>query len=74
MSTQSLTEKQQAVLDFMHRHLREFDNTPNMRQIAEAFGWSSSNAATGYVKALIEKGYIERVGAGHDYRFKRRGK
>lgn len=65
---------QESILDYMQKHLIEYDNMPTMRSIAGAFGWSSQNSAVGHVNSLIDKGWIERVGVGHAYRFKRRGK
>lgn len=57
---QPLTTKQQAILDFLCRHVRERGYPPSYEEIADQFGFSSPNAVTGHLKALEKKGYIRR--------------
>jgi repressor LexA len=56
-----LTEKQQAVLDFIESHIRTAGCPPTMRDMCAEFGWHSTNHAMGFVKALERKGHIIRV-------------
>ena len=58
---QPLTEKQQAVLDFVHAHQREHGHYPTLREICAHFGFASPFAATRHLAALEAKGMLERV-------------
>jgi repressor LexA len=66
MST-PLTETQEAILAFMVRHQAEKSRPPSLREIAEEFGYASSNAARGHVLALARKGYATDTGDGRSY-------
>ncbi len=55
-----LTEKQQQIFDFILASLREEGAIPTVREIARAFGFSSTNSVTTHLEALANKGYINR--------------
>lgn len=59
--TQPLTDKQQAVLDFVHAHQREHGHYPTLREICAHFGFASPFAATRHLAALEAKGALQRV-------------
>ena len=56
-----LTERQRNVLDMIEQFQQDFGYPPTRVEIAEHFGFKSSNAAEEYVKALVKKGYITRI-------------
>lgn len=58
---QPLTEKQQAVLDFVQAHQRQHGHYPTLREICVHFGFASPFAATRHLQALEAKGAIERI-------------
>lgn len=53
-----LTEKQQAVLDFISEYIAENSFPPTRMEICAQFGYASPNAADCYLKELVKKGYI----------------
>jgi hypothetical protein len=55
----SLTEKQNAVLTFIHWHRREIGFSPTSREICAHFGFSSTNAAHCVVQQLARKRAIQ---------------
>ena len=55
---EDLTVTQQKVLDFMKGYFCKFQRMPTYRDISDAFGWSSPQAAMGHVKALVRKGRL----------------
>ena len=55
-----LTEKQQEIFNFVLHSLREEGAIPTVREICQAFGYSSTNAVNSHLKALTKKGYISR--------------
>ncbi len=55
-----LTDKQQAILDFLVESVREGGLVPTVREIAAAFGYQSTNAVRDHLKALEKKGAITR--------------
>lgn len=55
-----LTEKQQQIFDFILTSLREEGAIPTVREIARAFGFSSTNSVVTHLDALVNKGYINR--------------
>lgn len=57
---QPLTEKQEAVLDFIEQYQTHHGKSPTIREMKEHFGVSSDNSILKHVKALEEKGYIEK--------------
>ena len=56
-----LTLKQQIVLDYIKRHIRDLEFPPTCQEIKNALGYSSANSITGYLKALEDKGHIRRT-------------
>src|SRR5690348_6930683 len=62
-----LTEAQESILAFMVRHQSERTRPPSLREIAEEFGYASSNAARSHVLALARKGYVTDTGDGRSY-------
>lgn len=55
-----LTEKQEAVLNFIEDYQMEHGSSPTLREMREFFGVSSDNSILKHLKALEEKGYIEK--------------
>jgi len=66
MSTK-LTEAQESILAFMVRFQSEKQRPPSLREIAEEFGYVSSNAARGHVLALARKGCVTDTGDGRSW-------
>ena len=56
-----LTDKQQAVLDFLTDQLRSTGIMPSTREIQNHFGYSSQTAAINHLRALESKGAIQRL-------------
>lgn len=56
-----LTLRQQEVLGYIQLHMREHGTWPSFREIEEHFGFRSTNAVMGHLRALERKGYISRV-------------
>ena len=56
-----LTLRQQEVLGYIQLHMRENGTWPSFREIERHFGFKSTNAVMGHIKALEKKGYISRV-------------
>jgi len=48
-------------LGYIQLHMRENGTWPSFREIEEHFGFKSTNAVMGHLKALEKKGYISRV-------------
>ncbi len=57
---ETLTDKQQAVLDFIEHQLATAGVMPSTREIQEHFGFASQTAAVNHLKALERKGVIQR--------------
>jgi repressor LexA len=56
-----LTKKQQAIYNFIRKHIEEKGFPPAIRDICTEFGISSPNGVMCHLKALESKGYINRV-------------
>jgi repressor LexA len=56
-----LTLKQQEILGYLIHHMRVNQNWPSFREIEQHFGFRSTNAVMGHLRALERKGYISRV-------------
>lgn len=54
----SLTDRQQQVLDCIRTHLNQTGMAPTRAEIAEIMGFQSKNAASDHLRALERKGYI----------------
>lgn len=57
---ETLTERQEAVLGFIEEYQSAYGKSPTVREMREHFGVSSDNSILKHVKALQEKGYIEK--------------
>ena len=55
-----LTDRQQAVLDFIARSIEKRGYPPTLREIGEHMGIRSTNGVNDHLKALEKKGYLER--------------
>jgi repressor LexA len=55
-----LTPKQQAVLKFIEKYQLKNGASPTLREMREHFNVSSDNSILKHLKALHEKGYIEK--------------
>ncbi len=56
-----LTVRQQEVLGFIQLYHRQQGTWPSFRDIEEHFGFKSTNAVMGHIKALQRKGYISKT-------------
>ena len=56
----ALTKKQQAIYNYIRKHIEEKKFPPAIRDICDAFGISSPNGVMCHLKALQKKGYIHR--------------
>ena len=64
MNTEMLTEKQEAILDFIRSVQTERGMPPSTRQIQRQFGYESQNAAMNHLRALARKGQIHQIDRG----------
>lgn len=55
-----ITEKQEAVLNFIEEYQMQFGKSPTLREMREHFGVSSDNSILKHLKALEEKGCLEK--------------
>lgn len=55
-----LTEKQEAVMQFIEDYQLQNGSSPTIREMREFFGVSSDNSILKHLKALEDKGYIEK--------------
>lgn len=55
-----ITEKQEAVLNFIEEYQLQFGKSPTIREMKERFGVKSDNSILKHLKALQEKGYLEK--------------
>ncbi len=58
--TNTLTEKQEAVLNFIEEYQMLNGKSPTIKEMKEYFGLKSDNSIVKYIKALVEKDYIEK--------------
>ena len=56
-----LTVRQQEILGYLSLHQNEFGTWPSFREIKAHFGFNSTNAVMGHIRALERKGYLSRV-------------
>lgn len=56
-----LTYRQEEILGYLQLYQREHGTWPSFREIEEHFGFRSTNAVMGHLRALERKGYISRV-------------
>lgn len=55
-----ITEKQEAVLQFIEDYQMNFGKSPTLREMREHFQVASDNSILKHLKALREKGYLEK--------------
>jgi repressor LexA len=55
-----LNDLERKILDYMVRYLRTRTYQPSIREIGEEFGIKSTKTVSEHLKALAEKGYLER--------------
>ena len=58
MRTNTLTDKQRAVLDFIQRYISIHTVAPKLQEIADGIGITSRGVAHRYVQALVDTGFI----------------
>ncbi len=58
---QTLTDRQQEILDYLETHVATHGMPPTVTEIATAMGLSSGNGVRGHLQALARKGAIELV-------------
>ena len=59
-----LTEKQEAILDYVRQVQAERGFPPSTREIQRQFGYASQNTAMSHLRALARKGQIEQLADG----------
>ena len=59
---QELSPRQEQILEFITAAVDQRGVVPSYREIGGALGISSTNAVSDHLKALIRKGFLERVG------------
>jgi len=59
-----LTEKQEAILDFIRSVQAEHGLPPSTRQIQRHFGYNSQNAAMNHLRSLSRKGHLHQNDGG----------
>lgn len=62
MNTMRLTDRQQAVLDFIQGHRERHGVIPSQREIQKHFKFASPNGANRHILALEKKGALQRSG------------
>jgi repressor LexA len=55
-----LTEKQESVLKYIEQYQMKFGKSPTLREMREHFGVSSDNSILKHLKALEDKGYLQK--------------
>jgi repressor LexA len=57
----TLTIRQEEVLGYIQLHMRDYGTWPSFREIEDHFGFRSTNAVMGHLRALERKGFISRI-------------
>ena len=60
MSSYNLTERQLQVYNYIKAYMREYEQSPYVREIQEACGINSYKVALDRLSSLEKKGYIKR--------------
>ena len=58
---EDLAPRQQQVLDFIATSIQQQGLPPSLREIGDALGIRSTNGVADHIKALVKKGYLERL-------------
>ncbi|MBP3955937.1 transcriptional repressor LexA [Gemmata sp. G18] len=61
-----LTDRQEAIYNFIRKHIEDKGFPPAIRDICTEFGISSPNGVMCHLKALQSKGYIQRIQKGEN--------
>jgi repressor LexA len=61
LTMEDLTIRQQEILGYILLHMRTNNTWPSFREIQSHFGFKSTNAVMGHLRALEKKGCISRV-------------
>lgn len=56
-----LYRKEREVLEFLAQFQRQYGYSPTLGEVAEATGHKSKSTVHSFIKALVEKGYIQKV-------------
>jgi len=59
--TLELTDRQEQVLDWIREYIAINRIPPTRAELAQAFGWKSTNAADQHIRALHARGAIELI-------------
>lgn len=59
-NSNELGKREQAILKFIEKQIKEKGYPPSVREIGKAVGLSSTATVHGYIAKLIEKGYIKK--------------
>jgi repressor LexA len=57
---ETLTDRQEEILEYIQRYIVEQGYPPTIREIGTAFGIRSTNGVNDHLKALERKGYVSR--------------
>ncbi len=60
ITTQTISIRQQQILDYLKKHLKQKGYPPSVREIGKAVGLSSSSTVHSHLEALEKKGYIRK--------------
>lgn len=60
--SKALTKRQSEILSFIGDFTDQFGFHPTIREIADSFGFKSSNSAQSHLHALVRKGYLSSAG------------
>jgi repressor LexA len=60
---EDLSSRQREILEFLSARVDQTGVLPSYREIGAALGIRSTNGVSDHVKALLRKGYLERVGS-----------
>jgi repressor LexA len=55
------TKRQLQVLDYIRQHIAEHGYAPAYREIVKHFKWSTPNAVTCHITALVRKGLLRQT-------------
>lgn len=61
ITMKELTKRQREILSYIEGHQGRNGYWPSIREIQENFGFKSTNAVMGHLRALERKGYLERI-------------
>jgi len=56
-----LTQRQQEILDFIQQHFQKECYWPSIRDVQVRFGFASTNAVVGHLRALERKGHLVKM-------------